>query len=68
LKHEPGCLSTELHGSISPDAKYQLINVAKWESMETQIAAMTRMREAGVFSKIEGLETSQAFYEVIFRE
>jgi len=26
------------------------------------------MREAGVFSKIEGLETSQAFYEVIFRE
>jgi len=68
LKHEPGCLSTELHGAISPDAKYQLINVAKWESMEAQTAAMMRMRAAHVFPKIEGLETSQAFYEVIFRE
>lgn len=68
LKHEPGCLSTELHCSISPDAKYQLINVAKWQSMDAQTAAMTRMRQADIFSKIEGLETSQGFYEVIFRE
>lgn len=68
LKHEPGCLPTELHGSIVPDAKYQLVNVAKWESIETQTSAMTRMREGGAFPKIEGLETSQAFNEVIFRE
>jgi hypothetical protein len=36
--------------------------------MDAQTAAMTRMREAGTFPKIEGLESSQAFYEVIFRE
>ncbi len=65
LKSEPGYISTQLHGALLPDAKYQLINVAKWESAEAFMAATTRMRNAGVFRPVAGVTVSPALYSVI---
>ena len=39
LKTRPGYISTKLHRSLSPEAKYLLINVAQWESPEAYKAA-----------------------------
>lgn len=34
MRIQPGFISTELHQSIDPNAKFGLINIAKWESTE----------------------------------
>jgi heme-degrading monooxygenase HmoA len=34
FRKQPGYISTELHKAIDPDAKFQFINIAKWESAD----------------------------------
>lgn len=65
LSQEPGYISTALHEAIAPDARFTLINVARWESSEAYAAATQRMREAGVFPRIDGLGVNPALYRVI---
>lgn len=65
LSQEPGYISTALHEAIAPDARFTLINVARWESPEAYAAATQRMREAGVFPRIDGLGVNPALYRVI---
>ena len=43
LKEQPGYVSTKLHKSLKPDATFELINVAVWESTEDFIAATQKM-------------------------
>ena len=31
MRKSPGFISTRLHRAISPDARFQLINMAEWE-------------------------------------
>jgi quinol monooxygenase YgiN len=65
LSKEPGYVSTALHQSLSPDARFRLVNVAVWESEDAFRAATGRMNAAGVFPKIEGLRLTPALYRVI---
>ncbi|ALG90555.1 MAG: antibiotic biosynthesis monooxygenase [Confluentimicrobium sp.] len=65
LRQEPGYISTELHRSLSPDARFRLINVAKWQSPAAFEAAIGRMQAAEVFPRIEGLVSTPALYSVI---
>ena len=65
LARQPGYRSTVLHQAITPDARFQLINVAKWESPEHFAKAAAAMREAKVFPPIEGLSFDAALYRPI---
>ena len=65
LKEQPGYVSTKLHRSLSPDAKYLLINVAEWESPETYKAATGLMRKTADLPKIEGVVPGPGLYKVI---
>ena len=65
LSAEPGYIETSLHQSLQPDARFQIINVARWESPSAFQEATTRMRAAGVFPQIEGLGVNPALYRVV---
>ena len=39
MSRQPGFRSFRLHRALSPDASYQLINVAVWESLDAVLAA-----------------------------
>ena len=34
MRHQPGFISTRLHKTVSPQARFHFINVAEWESAE----------------------------------
>lgn len=65
LQEQPGYISTALHQSITDDARFRLINVAKWESAETYMAATKKMRASPDIPKVEGLIPNPALYTVI---
>lgn len=65
LSAEPGYISTALHRAILPDARFALINIATWESPDAFQRAITRMHDAGVFPRIDGLGVNPALYRVI---
>lgn len=39
MSSKPGCLGTTLHRAVSPRARFQFVNVARWESHEAFQAA-----------------------------
>ncbi len=65
LSEEPGYIETSLHQSLQPNARFQLINIARWESPSAFLEATTKMRTAGVFPQIEGLGVNPALYTVV---
>lgn len=65
LQNQPGYISTALHLSIADDARFRLINVAKWESVESFTVASKKMQAESVLPKIEGVIPSPALYTVI---
>ncbi len=42
MRREPGFLSSRLHQSLSPQAKFRFVNVAQWESAQHFQAAMSK--------------------------
>jgi heme-degrading monooxygenase HmoA len=40
MKKQPGFISTRLHKALSPHARFHLINIAEWESVENFQAAI----------------------------
>jgi quinol monooxygenase YgiN len=40
LRHAPGFVSTRLHESLDPQAKFRFVNVAEWESPQYFQTAM----------------------------
>lgn len=65
LKAEPGYISTELHQATTPGARFRLVNVAKWESVEAYAAASKKMKTQAGLPRIEGLSINPALYTVI---
>jgi heme-degrading monooxygenase HmoA len=39
LREQPGYIDTVLHQSITPDAEFQFVNIAHWQTAEDFIAA-----------------------------
>lgn len=68
LQKQPGYISTALHKSLSPDAKFQLINIAKWESADAFKAATKAMRETSGIKPVEGLKYTPGLYQVILTD
>lgn len=65
LKEQPGYISTRLHQALAPDAKFQLINVAIWQSPEAFQAATRKMRETLEMPKGGKMVFHAALYRVI---
>lgn len=65
LKDQPGYISTRLHRSLSPDAKFQLVNVAQWQSPQDFQAAIGEMRKSDLGSDMRGTVFHAALYQVI---
>ncbi len=65
LQKQPGYISTALHQSLADDARFRLINIAKWESVETFTAAIKVMQADPSISEVEGLTPNPALYTVI---
>ena len=68
LQTQPGYVSTALHQSLGPDAKYALVNVAIWESAKAFQAASAAMRAKVGAPVIEGLTFTPGLYKVIERD
>lgn len=68
LQTQPGYISTELHQSLAPDARFRLINVAKWESAESFQAATKKMQAEANLPRIEGVIASPSLFTVIRRD
>ena len=68
LQKQPGYLSTELHQSVSPGTRFQLVNVAKWESVETFTAATKKMQAEADLPQIDGLVPNPALYTIVRRD
>lgn len=65
LKKQPGYISTELHQSIKDNSRFQLINVAVWESTKAFTEASQKMaKELGV-PPPEELKANPSLYTII---
>jgi len=65
LVRQPGYVSTRLHQAIAPDARFQLINVAVWESPAAFAAATQRMQQDLRVPPPEGLRFIPGLYRAI---
>jgi heme oxygenase (mycobilin-producing) len=65
LARQPGYVSARLHRSIAPDARYSLVNVAEWSSIEAFQAATQRMQHELGQSIPEGVRYTPGLYRVI---
>ena len=65
LKVQPGYISTKLHQSIKDDARFQLVNVALWETPQAFMDATNKMRKELGVSPPEGLKPNASLYNVI---
>ena len=45
MRKAPGFISTKLHESLDPQAKFRFINVAQWESVQHFQEAMKSMQD-----------------------
>ncbi|MEX0346858.1 MAG: antibiotic biosynthesis monooxygenase [Rhizobiaceae bacterium] len=65
MKRQPGYVSTALHRAILPDAKFKLINIAKWESVDAFKRASMALRTTGGIKPVDGVVSAPSLYEVI---
>ena len=65
LSQQPGYIDTALHAAITPDARFELINIARWESVEAFLDATSAMRASGVFTPPQGTVANPALYTII---
>jgi heme-degrading monooxygenase HmoA len=62
---QPGYIDTTLHRAITPDARFALVNVARWESPEAFAAATRVLQATGAFAPPPGVVATPALYTVI---
>jgi heme oxygenase (mycobilin-producing) len=66
MKEQPGFIDTKLHRSLDPNAKFQFINVAHWESAEAWQAATSTIfsKAQAVAEQLELFEHYPALYQI----
>jgi heme oxygenase (mycobilin-producing) len=67
LRQAPGFLSTRLHESLDPQAKFRFVNVAEWESPQ-HFQAAVRTEAFEQISRKMPFTASPALYRVIAEE
>jgi heme-degrading monooxygenase HmoA len=64
MTHEPGFIDTKLHRSLAPDARFQFINIAHWESVEAWQAAFAKHAPNAMLIRA-GMDATPALYKVV---
>jgi heme oxygenase (mycobilin-producing) len=64
MKNEPGFIDAKLHRSLDPDARFQFINVAHWESSEAWKTAFSKPQLKALGSQAV-FEQNPALYSVV---
>ncbi|MEZ4235521.1 MAG: antibiotic biosynthesis monooxygenase family protein [Myxococcota bacterium] len=64
LRAQPGYVDTALHRALAPSARFQLVNVARWESAEHFHTAIGRL-SGGRPPEVAGLAALPALYTVV---
>ncbi len=64
LRHAPGFVSTRLHQSLDPQAKFRFVNVAEWESPQHFQAALSSEAFQQISRKMH-FTASPALYRVV---
>src|SRR5215813_10265243 len=67
MRAAPGYISTRLHKSLDPQAKFRFINVAQWESVEHFRAAIQSPAFLQTTQKMP-FTAYPALYQVIFND
>ncbi len=65
LKNQQGYISTQLHESFDESARFKLINIAEWESVESFKKATAAMIKSGKVPIVEGVKGNPSLYKVI---
>lgn len=65
MREQPGYLSTALHQTLLPDAKFGLVNVARWESIDAFKQASKALRTESGLKPVEGLVPNPSLYKII---
>ncbi len=65
LETQDGYISTALHKAILPNARFQLVNVAKWESTDAFNRATAALRDKAHLKPVQGLAFSASLYTVV---
>lgn len=65
LSNQPGYIDTALHGAITSEARFELVNIAHWESTEAFTAATQAMHAAHVFTPPAGTRANAFVYTVL---
>ena len=65
LARQPGYRGTKLHQSLSPQSRFQLINIAEWESVRAFQDAVAAMEAARLAPLPQGVSASPALYRVV---
>lgn len=60
LSEQPGYLETTLHRSLSPDADFRFVNVARWQTAEAFQAATSKLDASAIPYRFHA-----ALYEVV---
>ena len=68
LETQPGYIETQLHRSIMPKARFQLVNVARWESADDYAAAIQKYLDSGAAGALKGTVFHAALYVPIEQE
>ncbi len=67
LAAQPGYVDTTLYEAMGP-VRFQLINVAHWESPAHFTRAIAAMRAAGISPGVEGLGINPALYQPLIAD
>lgn len=65
LAKQPGYISTQLHRALLPNTRFQLINVAQWDSVESFEAAAELMRVESTAKAPDGVKGNPALFKII---
>ena len=63
-KKEPGFIDAKLHKSLDPNARFEFINVAHWESEAAWQAAFDKLQGAAFTPQVP-YEQNPALYQVV---
>ena len=67
LADAPGFRGTRLHRAVSPEAPHQIVNIARWDSIEQWKAALAGFQPRGerrLQAQAAGILAQPAFYRV----
>ena len=65
FRKQPGYVSTKLHRAINPDARFHLINIAEWESIEHFQAALNNEELQKIAESADEFPHFPGLYEVV---